>query len=124
MHAERNQHREYYCWMCVIEQLAMRYGRCVLVVLLAGGYAISCSALTDCSKPKTKIDWMLCSNERATVEEQRMALAFRDAMNRTEDRHKLLEEQTRWGEQVRDACNEIACLVKAYQERALELESY
>jgi uncharacterized protein len=102
----------------------MRYGRWVLAALLAGGYALSCFAATDCSKPKTKIDWMLCSNERATVEEQRMALAFRDAMNRTEDRHKLLEEQTRWGEQVRDACNEIACLVKAYQERALELESY
>ena len=94
---------------------------CVLLMVV---YAAPSAALTDCSKPKTKIDWMLCSNERATVEEQRMALAFRDAMNRTEDRHKLLEEQTRWGEQVRDACNEIACLVKAYQERALELESY
>ena len=79
--------------------------------------------VTDCSKPKTKIDWMLCSNERATLEEQRMALAFRQAVNRTEDRRKLLEEQKAWNENVRDACNDIACLTKAYQERTLELET-
>ena len=93
-------------------------------VLATAVYAAPCAALTDCSKPKTKIDWMLCSNERATVEEQRMALAFRDAMNRTEDRRKLLDDQKEWGDHVRDACNEIACLIKAYQVRALELEKY
>jgi len=89
----------------------------------AAAYAASSWAVTDCSKPKTKIDWMLCSNERVTIEEQRMALTFRQAMNHTEDRRKLLEEQSEWTNQVRDACNDIACLIKAYQERAQELET-
>ena len=101
--------------------------RCVhmaLLVAVAGGYAAPCMAVTDCSKPKTKIDWMLCSNERAALEEQRMALAFREAVNRTQDRRKLLDEQKEWTERVRDACNDIPCLTKAYQERTLELETY
>jgi uncharacterized protein len=102
----------------------MRCVRFGVLVAVAAAYAVPCLAVTDCSKPKTKIDWMLCSNERAALEEQRMALAFRDAVNRTEDRRKLLDEQKAWNESVRDACNDIACLTKAYQERTQELETY
>ena len=99
--------------------------RCVcLALVLASVYAAPCSAVTDCSRPKSKIDWMLCSNERVALEEQRMALAFRDAVNRTQDRRKLLDEQKEWSDNVRDACNDIPCLTKAYQERTLELETY
>ena len=93
---------------------------CVLLMVV---YAAPSAALTDCSKPKTKIDWMLCSSDRAVMEEQRMARAFRDAANRTEDRRKLLSDQKEWTEQVRDACNDIACLLKAYQERTEDLDS-
>jgi len=95
-----------------------------LAVAMAVGCAGPCAAMTDCSKPKTKIDWMLCSSDRAAMEEQHMARAFRDAANRTEDRRKLLEEQKDWTEKVRDACNEITCLLKAYQQRTEELETY
>ena len=91
-------------------------------VLLTAAYALPCAAVTDCSKPKTKIDWMLCSSDRAVIAEQRMARAFRDAANRTEDRRKLLDEQREWTERVRDACNDIACLLKAYQERTEDLD--
>ena len=102
----------------------MRYAGWVLATVIAWVASSPCAAITDCSKPKTKVDWMLCSNERAAVEEQRMALAFRAAMNRTEDRRKLLDEQKQWSDTVRDACNDVACLVKAFQERATELETY
>jgi uncharacterized protein len=91
-------------------------------VVVAILYAAPCAAITDCSKPRTKIDWMLCSNERAAMEEQRMARAFREAANRTENRRALLDEQEAWNRNVRDACNEIACLLKVYQERTEELE--
>jgi uncharacterized protein len=96
----------------------------VLAAAMALSCAAPCAAATDCSKPKTKIDWMLCSSDRASMEEQRMARAFRDAANRSEDRRKLLDDQKDWTEKVRDACNEIACLLKAYQQRAEELETY
>jgi len=81
-------------------------------------------AVIDCSKPKTKVDWMLCSNDKAAREEERMALAFREAMNRTDKREVLQQEQRDWNANVRDVCNDVACLVKAYRERATELETY
>jgi uncharacterized protein len=102
----------------------MRVRTWLLMATTAAAYALPCAAMTDCSKPKTKIDWMLCSSERATMEEQRMARAFRDAANRVEDRRKLLDDQKEWTIKVRDECNEIACLLKAYQERTEELETY
>ena len=81
-------------------------------------------AVIDCSKPKTKVDWMLCSNDKAAREEERMAFAFREAMNRTDKRDALQQEQRDWNVNVRDLCNDVACLVKAYRERATELETY
>ena len=81
-------------------------------------------AVIDCSKPKTKVDWMLCSNDKAAREEERMAFAFREAMNRTDKREALQQEQRDWNVNVRDLCNDVACLVKAYRERATELETY
>jgi uncharacterized protein len=81
-------------------------------------------AVVDCSKPKTKIEWMLCSNDKAALEEERMALEFRAALNRTDKREALLQEQRDWNVNVRDLCNEVACLVKAYRDRASELQTY
>jgi uncharacterized protein len=100
----------------------MRFSYVALLAALL--VAAPCAAITDCSKPKTKIDWMLCSSDRAAMEEQRMARAFRNAANRMEDRRKLLDEQKNWTETVRDACNDVACLIKAFQERIEELETY
>jgi uncharacterized protein len=36
----------------------------------------------------------------------------------------LQQEQRDWNVNVRDLCNDVACLVKAYRERASELETY
>lgn len=101
----------------------MQPHRIALLAMLALLHAAQSFASTDCSKPKSKIDWMLCSSDRAAGEEQRMARAFRDAVNRTEDRRALLDEQRDWTERVRDVCNEISCLIKVYQERTEDLES-
>ena len=81
-------------------------------------------AMPDCGKPKTKIEWMLCSNDKAALEEERMALAFREAMNRTDKREALMQEQRDWNVNVRDACNDVPCLVKAFRDRMSELETY
>ena len=102
----------------------MRLSGWLVITTMASAYAGPCAAITDCSKPKTKTDWMLCSSDRAMMEEQRMVRAFRSAANRTEDRRKLLADQSQWTERIRDACNDIACLLRAYQERVEERESY
>ena len=95
-----------------------------LVTAVALLFAAAALAVTDCSKPKERIDWLLCSNDRLSAADERMGVAFRDAFNRTADRHALIEDQTRWRKTVRDACNDVPCLLKAYQARTSALETY
>ena len=85
----------------------------------------SAHAIPDCGKPnKTKTEWMLCSSDKAAVADQLMAAAFRDAFNRAKDQEALLKEQEEWNRDVRDACNDVPCLVKAYRDRTNALETY
>jgi uncharacterized protein len=35
-----------------------------------------------------------------------------------------MQEQREWNTAVRDVCNDVPCLVKAYRDRASELETY
>lgn len=99
-----------------------------LYPLLLAGLLLGASqahAVADCSKPnKTKTDWMLCSSDKAAVADELMAAAFREAFNRVQDKEALLEEQEEWRKSVRDACNDVPCLVKVYRERASELGTY
>ena len=104
--------------------VADRVRSAIAMLLLCTGQSGVTWAVTDCSKPKTKVDWILCSNEKAAREEERMAFAFREAMNRTVKREALQQEQREWNTNVRDLCNDVPCLVKAYRERTTELETY
>jgi uncharacterized protein len=81
-------------------------------------------AITDCSRPKTNVDRLLCSNDRLAVADHRMALAFRDAFHRTDKREELITDQERWSKTVRDACNDVPCLMRAYEDRTSELETW
>lgn len=100
--------------------------RAVLRIVL-GAFALAAlqaEAVTDCSRPKTSIDWLLCSNDKAAMADNIMAAAFRDAFRRTEDKDALIQDQERWKHEVRDACNDIPCLMRAYQDRTSELETW
>jgi uncharacterized protein len=101
-------------------------GRLIGLLLAALTLDVSSTyAVSDCSKPnKTKTEWMLCSSDKAAVADQLMAAAFRDAFNRVKDQEALLKEQAEWSRDVRDACNDVPCLVKAYRDRANALETY
>jgi len=102
--------------------------RHAFLLLIAGAVGLTgasaARAVPDCSKPKTKVEWLLCSNDRLAAAEQRMALAFREALNRTSDRKALIKEQNEWSERLSDACNDVPCLMQAYRERTEELQTY
>jgi uncharacterized protein len=91
------------------------------VVLCAG---LPAHAIVDCSKPKSNVERLLCTSDRLAIAEQLMAVAFRDAFYRTADKDALVKDQEHWRETVRDACNDVPCLLEAYQRRTLELETY
>lgn len=91
---------------------------------IAGLYMITAHAwaVMDCSRAKTNVEKMLCSSDRAAVADQQMAYAFRAAFARTADRERLLSEQKRWQESVRDQCHDVPCLLQVYRERTSDLE--
>ena len=82
------------------------------------------SAATDCSRAKTGVERLLCSSDRLARADQLMAMAFRDAFHRTERREDLLADQERWRKTVRDACNDVPCLMRAYEDRTSALETW
>jgi uncharacterized protein len=53
-----------------------------------------------------------------------MAVAFRDAFLRSRDKEALVQEQDEWRKNVRDACNDVPCLLRAFEQRTSELETY
>ncbi len=95
-----------------------------LLALIWLGWTLPAAALTDCSRPKTNVDRLMCSSDRVALADQVMAMAFRDAFYRTQDKDALIREQEEWRKNVRDACNDVPCLLEAYERRTSELETY
>jgi len=90
-------------------------------VLLSG--SVSVPAAQDCSRARSNAEKMLCSNSRLAQAEERMAYAFRIAIRHGADPSALMQSQRRWSTEIRDACNEVDCMLKAYEERTAELEN-
>ena len=77
----------------------------------------------DCSRAYTNTEKLLCSNSRLAVADQRMALAFRRAIRRGADPRMLMEAQRAWIREARDVCNDVECMLNAYEERISDLDS-
>jgi uncharacterized protein len=84
----------------------------------------SASAVIDCSRAKTNVDKLICSSSRLSLAEEQMALSYRSAMRRGVDLQELQRTQIEWYEQVRNACNDVDCLLKAFDDRGAELDNY
>ncbi len=98
-------------------------GFVALVISLALGVPASALAALDCSRAKTNTEKLLCSNPRLAEADDRMALAYRGAMHRGADPRTLLETQRVWIDDARDVCNDVECMLKAYEERISDLDN-
>jgi uncharacterized protein len=92
----------------------------VLALLLA---AANAGAVMDCSRTKSNAEKMICSNSRLMQADQQLALAWREAIRRGIDPQELMETQRTWLRDVRDACNDVECMLRAYQDRVADLEN-
>jgi len=80
-------------------------------------------AALDCSRAKSNAEKLLCSNSRLAEADERLALAFRWAIHRGADPKALMESQRVWVHDARDVCNDVECMLKAYEERISDLDS-
>ncbi len=93
----------------------------IVAIVLAG--PVPAAAALDCSRATSNAEKMVCSNGRLALAEERMAYAFRGAIRRGVDPSELMQSQRRWITEIRDACNEVECMLKAYEDRTAELEN-
>jgi uncharacterized protein len=78
----------------------------------------------DCSRAKTNADLMICSNSKLAAAQEYMAWSFRQALRRGVNQDLLRDSQRAWYENERNVCNDAPCLLKAFEERSAELDSY
>lgn len=94
----------------------------VSFLLLVG---LSAETAQDCSRPKSNVERLICSNDRVSEANERLAFAFFLKYRRTPDdelRERIRLEQRDWETRVRDACEDVPCLLRAYDERTLYLD--
>jgi len=92
----------------------------ISVALAAPACAI---AALDCSRAKSNVEKLLCSNSRLAEADERLAFAFRGAIRRGADPKALMEAQGVWIREARDVCNDVECMLKAYDERISDLDA-
>ena len=80
-------------------------------------------AALDCSRAKSNVEKMLCSNSRLAEADERLAFAFRGAIHRGADPKVLMDSQRAWTHDARDVCNDVECMLKAYEERISDLDN-
>lgn len=93
-----------------------------LLFVLVGANAAH--AAIDCSRAKSNVDKLICSSSSLGLAENQMAYSYRQAMRRGVDPHELQRTQVLWRQQVRDVCNDVPCLRKAFDDRGAELDNY
>jgi uncharacterized protein len=98
-------------------------GLAVLAITLALAVPAPVMAALDCSRAKTNVEKLLCSNPRLAEADDRMAFAFRGAIRRGADPKMLMEAQRAWIHDARDVCNDVECILKAYEERISDLDN-
>ena len=95
------------------------------VLLVLGSLLVATlanAASFDCAKAATNIEKMICDNPKASSSDDLVDLAYRRALERTDDRHKLQDDQRRWLKGVRNKCADADCLYTAQVKRAYALD--
>lgn len=108
-----------------MESVSLISLRVVSATMLLLCFSHTLDAAMDCSRPKSSVERLMCSNDRVSEAHQRMAFAFLLAYRRTtneEKREVMRQDQRKWETDVRDACVDVACLIRVHDERTVELE--
>lgn len=75
----------------------------------------------NCSKASTTVERLICSSPQLAEQDNTLVGYYKDALGITDDNGWLKEEQIDWIKNVRNRCQDEACLTKAYEQRIDEL---
>lgn len=72
----------------------------------------------DCTKATTKVEKMICANEKLSKLDEKLSLVFKEALQSTEDKEQLKKEQLSWTKE-RNRCKDIVC-IQTYYKRQIQ----
>jgi uncharacterized protein len=76
----------------------------------------------DCSKAKTNIEKMICSDKELSVMDENLSKTFKEAIKTTKDKNQLKNKQFAWLKE-RNECNDLNCLYDSYNFQLKYLEN-
>ncbi|MGN7100311.1 lysozyme inhibitor LprI family protein [Ralstonia holmesii] len=88
-------------------------------LLMLGGAAFAAPSF-DCSKASSKVEKLICSDKNLSDTDAMLAEDYKALLATTDDKG-VRQRQLTWLKTVRNACNDVACLQKAYDARGDEL---
>jgi hypothetical protein len=77
----------------------------------------------DCSQAFTRAEHLVCADAVLSLMDRQLARAYADARLRATDPLVLQREEDEWRRRVRDACDSIPCIERAYDRRTAELDA-
>ena len=75
----------------------------------------------DCTKASTNAEHLICSNADLVAADVEMVQIYKNVLNKTIDKNTLKQEQKQWRKNQRDACNDVACMLKVYKDHTNQL---
>lgn len=92
--------------------------KCFLYLVGLLGLVVSAQGASfDCAKAGTKVEKMICGNSDVSRLDENVDLAYLRALERADDRQKVVQGQRDWLKNVRNACADADCLFMAYANR-------
>jgi uncharacterized protein len=91
-----------------------------LSLILAG--PIAHAASFDCAKAVTSIEKTICSSSRISDLDTQLTQSYKKSLSVSADVEFLKSEQRAWLTNVRNKCQDAACLTQAYTDRIAKLE--
>ncbi len=93
----------------------------LFALLLTFCAQLSCAASFDCAKASTATEKLICSDTKLSALDEQLTAAYKTASETATDKSALKTQQRDWLKQKRNACTNVDCLTKTYQQRIDEL---
>jgi len=75
----------------------------------------------NCAKASTNVEHLICNSATVSGLDTDLSDTYKEALSMTADNKWIKDEQVEWNKNVRNSCQDEACLIKAYEERIDEL---
>ena len=93
----------------------------LLMLLLLCPLLTAPAASFDCAKAMTLVEKAICGDPQLSARDDALMEAYKHVLVEATDANRLKAEQRAWLKNVRNQCQDVGCLIRAYDRRIAEL---